>query len=51
MNGSNRDDRIVDEDGNWINAALDHDCNIRNGSRRYAWINELYLPISYKGAA
>lgn len=47
MNGANRDDRIVDEHGNWINAALCHECNTNKASKRYAWIDELYLPIRF----
>lgn len=44
MNGSNRDDRIVDENGNWLNAALCHDCNTIKGSKRYYWLNRKYVP-------
>lgn len=44
MNGSNRDDRIVDENGKWLNAALCHDCNTIKGSKRYYWLNRKYVP-------
>lgn len=34
LGGSTRDDRIEDEQGNWINAAETWDCNGAKGSRR-----------------
>lgn len=44
MNGSNRNDRITDGLGNWMNAALCHDCNTKKGSKRYQWIGGKYVP-------
>lgn len=46
MGGSNRDDRIVDADGNWINAALCHECNRLKGSKRYHWVDGKYVQRS-----
>lgn len=46
--GAHRDDRILDESGQWMNAALCNNCNGRKGSKRYAWIDELYLPIRFQ---
>ena len=43
--GGHRDDRIVDEQGNWINAALCMSCNGKKASKRYHWKNGQYLPI------
>lgn len=34
LGGSTRDDRIVDENGNWLNAAETWDCNGAKGSTR-----------------
>jgi 5-methylcytosine-specific restriction endonuclease McrA len=45
-NGSIRDDRILDEKGNWKNAALCIDCNKFKASKRYRWIGGEYLPIA-----
>lgn len=43
--GGHRTDAILDAKGNWINAALCFDCNTLKGSKRYRWVNELYLPV------
>ena len=42
--GGNRDDRIVDDQGNWLNAALCAACNTLKGSKRYHWKNGAYIP-------
>lgn len=42
-NGGHRDDRIVDEEGDWINAALCANCNSLKGSKRYHWLNGKYV--------
>lgn len=51
MNGGHRSDEICDDKGNWINAALCHECNSRKGSKRYTWINKKYLPVTKEMAA
>jgi hypothetical protein len=43
--GGNRTDAILDAEGNWVNAALCHNCNQWKGSRRYKWVNGSYLPV------
>ena len=46
--GGKRDDRIFHEDGKtWMNAALCYDCNGRQGSKRYHWIdsNREFVPV------
>lgn len=48
MGGSNRDDRIVDDRGNWLNAALCHACNSEKGSKRYEWLLGKYMPRQEK---
>jgi hypothetical protein len=45
-NGGHRDDRIVDENGNWMNAMLSHKSNSLKGSTRYHWLNGKYVPVS-----
>jgi len=45
--GSYRDDRIVDANGNWINAALCETCNTFKASRRYSWVNGEYQPLEW----
>lgn len=40
-----RDDRIVDDGGNWINAAVHEHCNCLKGSKRYKWVNGVYKPV------
>lgn len=42
--GGHRDDRTVNSKGNRINAAVDGECNIAKGSKRYHWLNGKYLP-------
>lgn len=44
-NGGHRDDRIVDENGNWRNAAVCHICNSEKASKRYHWVGKSYLPV------
>jgi hypothetical protein len=44
-NGGHRDDRIVDEKGEWMNAALCTKCNQQKGSRRYRWIDGKYRQV------
>lgn len=44
-NGGHRDDRVVDENGNWMNAALCTRCNTKKGSKRYEWRNKRYLKV------
>lgn len=34
MGGANRDDRIVDASGNWMNCAAHGECNAKKGSTR-----------------
>jgi hypothetical protein len=43
--GGNRDDRILDENGNWMNAALCTKCNTKKGSKRYEWRGRRYLKV------
>jgi len=43
--GGRRDDRI-EVDGQWKNAALCENCNLAKGSKRYAWLNGKYLPVT-----
>lgn len=51
-NGSHRDDRVLDEKGEWKNAALCEPCNKWKASRRYRWIGGEYLPVEkFKGEA
>lgn len=45
-NGGHRDDRILDEKGNWMNAALSPASNSLKGSKRYHWLNGKYQPVS-----
>ena len=45
MNGGHRCDKILHEDSTWKNAALCDGCNGEKGSKRYRWINGLYVPI------
>lgn len=40
-----RDDRILTDDGAWLNAALCHGCNLAKGSRRYEWSEGNYIPV------
>jgi hypothetical protein len=42
--GGHRDDRI-EIDGQWNNAAVDPDCNISKGSKRYTWFQGKYQPV------
>lgn len=50
--GGHRDDRAFDEAGNQVNAAVCVKCNGIKGSKRYAWIGGLYLPVTkFKGEA
>lgn len=44
MNGSHRDDR-TEIDGEWHNAAVDGDCNIRKGSKRFKWVEGIYREV------
>lgn len=44
-NAGHRDDRILDEDGNWMNAALCTRCNTKKGSKRYEWRNKQYVQV------
>lgn len=44
--GGHRDDRI-EIDGKWHNAALCIQCNGLKGSRRYHWIDGIYIPSIY----
>jgi hypothetical protein len=41
-----RDDRVLDEKGKWMNAALCMSCNGFKGSRRYRWIEGQYVPVT-----
>lgn len=44
-NGGHRDDRLINEKGEWINAALCTRCNTKKGSKRYEWRNKRYLKV------
>lgn len=44
--GGHRDDRIFNEDGSWKNAAAHSLCNGLKSSRRFHWIDGLYMPLS-----
>lgn len=46
LGGSHRDDRILDDDGNWKNAAVHFSCNGDKGSQRYHWQDGQYLPVN-----
>lgn len=50
-NAKHRDDRLLDDKGEWKNAALCVDCNGFKGSRRYKWIGGEYLPVTKEKAA
>ena len=43
-NGAHRDDRI-EVDGHWQNAALCRTCNSEKGSKRYHWVDGVYVPV------
>jgi hypothetical protein len=43
--GAWRDDRILDDNGAWMNAAAHYACNTEKGSRRYAWQDGVYQPV------
>jgi len=38
LRGKDRDDRIEDEQGNWLNRAMRYECNMRLGSQRKATV-------------
>jgi len=43
--GGHRDDRILNEDGEWQNAAVSPEGNTLKGSKRYQWVDGKYLPV------
>ena len=44
MGGSRRDDRI-EIDGKWINAAVTSEANFEKGSKRYHWVEGVYIEV------
>ena len=45
-NGGHRDDRTLNDDGEWQNAAVSPEGNSIKGSKRYQWVDGKYLPVT-----